>query len=65
MTNHSALETTSQTRTASVLAHLSGPISAVLSVGWLSIVGPLIVWLLYRDRSSFVRTQAAGPSTSS
>ena len=60
MTNHSALETTSQTRTASVLAHLSAPISAVLSVGWLSIVGPLIVWLLYRDRSPFVRTQAAG-----
>lgn len=59
MTNHYPLQTSSETRIASVLAHLSGPISAVLSVGWLSIVGPLIVWLLYRDRSTFVRDQAA------
>lgn len=49
----------SETRTASMLAHLSGPISAVVSVGWLAIVGPLIVWLVYRDRSEFVRGQAA------
>lgn len=50
---------TAEARTAAILAHLSGPVSAFLSVGWLSIVGPLAVWLLYKDRSAIVRKDAA------
>ncbi|MDF8263360.1 DUF4870 domain-containing protein [Luteipulveratus flavus] len=50
----------SQDRTASVLAHLSAPIAAVLSLGWLSMVGPLIVWFVYKDRSPAARHAAAG-----
>ncbi|WP_270887689.1 DUF4870 domain-containing protein [Pedococcus sp. 5OH_020] len=47
-------------RTASILAHLSAIIAAVVSAGWLSIVGPLIVWALYKDRSPLARQAAAG-----
>ncbi|GAB4070437.1 DUF4870 domain-containing protein [Angustibacter speluncae] len=43
-----------------VLAHLSAPIAAVVSVGWLSVVGPLIVWAIYKDRDPVVRQAAAG-----
>lgn len=47
-------------RTASIFAHLSALIAAVISVGWLSILGPLIVYLVYKDRSELVRRAAAG-----
>lgn len=47
-------------RTAAVLAHLSAPIAAVVSVGWLSMVGPLVVWVVYKDRDPVVRQAAAG-----
>lgn len=47
-------------RVAQVLAHLSAPIAFVLSAGWLSVVGPLIVWALYKNRSPQVRSAAAG-----
>ncbi|MDO5678098.1 MAG: DUF4870 domain-containing protein [Propionibacteriaceae bacterium] len=47
-------------RSMAVLAHLSAIIAMVLSAGWLSFVGPLLVWLLYKDRSRFVRRAAAG-----
>ncbi len=30
-----------------------------LSAGWLSFVGPLVMWLIYKDRSPFVRQAAA------
>jgi len=43
-----------------ILAHLSAPIAMVISAGWLSFVGPLLVWLLYKDRSAYVRESAAG-----
>lgn len=46
-------------RTAAVVAHLSAPIAAIVSAGWLGFVGPLVVWLIYKDRSPFVRTAAA------
>lgn len=49
-----------QERGAAVLAHLSAPIAAIVSAGWLAIAGPLIVWLFYRNHSPFVRTAAAG-----
>lgn len=46
-------------RTMAILAHLSAIIAMILSVGWLSIVGPLLVWLVYRDKSAYVRHAAA------
>ena len=50
----------SEERTAAVLAHLSAIIAAVVSLGGLSIVGPLIVWAIYKDRSPLARQAAAG-----
>lgn len=47
-------------RSMAMVAHLSTLASMVLSVGWLSFVGPLIVWAIYKDRSPFVRQAAAG-----
>ncbi|MBM7230838.1 DUF4870 domain-containing protein [Dietzia cinnamea] len=47
-------------RTPAALAHASSLIAMALSAGWLSFVGPLVMWLIYRDRSPFVRQAAAG-----
>jgi len=52
--------TTGTERTVSILAHLSALIAAVVSAGWLSIVGPLVVYLVYKDRSPIARQAAAG-----
>lgn len=42
------------------LAHLSAPIAAILSAGSLSILGPLIIWFIVKDRSPLARNAAAG-----
>ncbi|GAA6524560.1 DUF4870 domain-containing protein [Intrasporangium sp. DVR] len=55
-----AVAVTDDERTWAVLGHISTIVAAVLSVGWLSFVGPLVVWALYKDRSAFVRQSAAG-----
>ena len=47
-------------RTWAVLGHISTIVAAVLSVGWLSFLGPLIIWAIYKDKSAFVRQSAAG-----
>lgn len=47
-------------RTMAMFAHLSSPIAWALSAGWLNFLGPLVIWLLYKDRSPFVRNAAAG-----
>ncbi len=47
-------------RVVSIFAHLSAIIAAIVSVGWLSILGPLIVYVVYKDRSPLVRSAAAG-----
>lgn len=47
-------------RTVAVLTHLSGLIGALISAGWLGFVGPLVVWLVYRDRNAFLRATSAG-----
>jgi len=47
-------------RTIAVLTHLSGLVGALISVGWLGFVGPLVVWLLHKDRNPFLRATAAG-----
>ena len=46
-------------RLAAVLAHLSAPIAALISAGTLSILGPLVIWLLFKNRP-LVREAAAG-----
>ena len=46
-------------RIPAILAHLAAPIAAIVSVGWLNWAGPLVVWLLYKNHSPFVRTAAA------
>jgi len=43
-----------------MLAHLSTIAALIISAGWLSFVGPLVVWFFYKDRSPFVRETAAG-----
>lgn len=47
------------TRIAAVLAHLSAPIAALLSAGSLSLLGPLLVWLVKKD-DPYARRAAAG-----
>ena len=53
------LAPTSEERTWAVLGHLAAIVAAVISVGWLSFVGPLLIWAIYKDRSAFVRKAAA------
>ena len=50
---------TGEERTASIFAHLSAIIAAIVTAGWLSFLGPLIIWFIYKDRSPFVRQAAA------
>lgn len=50
----------SDERLWAMVAHLSAPIAWVVSAGWLNFVGPLVVWLLFKDRSAFVRNASAG-----
>ncbi|MEU5468381.1 DUF4870 domain-containing protein [Kocuria salsicia] len=47
-------------KTVAILTHLSGPIAAIVSVGWLGFLGPLIVWFIYKDKSPFLRAASAG-----
>jgi uncharacterized protein len=49
----------SGSRLAAVLAHLSAPIAALVSAGWLSLLGPLIVYLVAKD-DPLARRAAAG-----
>lgn len=46
-------------RVAAILAHLSAPIAALASAGWLSLLGPLLVYLVKRD-DPYARRAAAG-----
>src|SRR3954451_20154568 len=46
-------------RIAAILAHLSAPIAALLSAGSLSLLGPLIVWLVKKN-DPYARRAAAG-----
>jgi len=57
-TNRDATPSTSS-RMAAILAHLSAPIAALLSAGLLSLLGPLLVWLL-KKHDPFARKAAAG-----
>lgn len=59
--SHPAASPTSGTddRVIAVLAHLSPIIAAVVSAGTLSWLGPLILWLIYKDRDPLVRNASA------
>jgi uncharacterized protein len=46
-------------RIAAILAHLSAPIAALLSAGSLSLLGPLVVWLVMKH-DPYARRAAAG-----
>jgi uncharacterized Tic20 family protein len=46
-------------RIAAILAHLSAPIAALLSAGSLSLLGPLLVWLVKKN-DPYARRAAAG-----
>jgi uncharacterized Tic20 family protein len=46
-------------RIAAIIAHLSAPIAALLSAGSLSLLGPLLVWLVKKD-DPIARRAAAG-----
>lgn len=46
-------------RVWAMLAHLSAIIAMVVSAGWLSFVGPLLVWALKKDSSTYVRRASA------
>ncbi len=46
-------------RTIAVLAHLSPVIAIIFSAGLLSFLGPLVVWLIWRDRGPLIRNAAA------
>lgn len=51
---------TGEEKTASIFAHLSAIIAAIVTAGWLSFLGPLIIWAIYKDKSPLVRQAAAG-----
>src|SRR3954467_14988023 len=46
-------------RLAAIFAHLSAPIAALLSAGSLSLLGPLLVWLVMKN-APYARKAAAG-----
>ena len=50
----------SEERSMALIAHLSTIAALIISAGWLSFVGPLVVWFLYKDKSQFARQSAAG-----
>lgn len=45
-------------RTWAIVAHVAPPALALVSMGTLGFLTPLIVWLVFRDRSQFVGDQA-------
>jgi uncharacterized Tic20 family protein len=46
-------------RVLAILAHLSPILASVLTAGWLSLIGPFLVWLIWRKSSPLVRTASA------
>jgi len=46
-------------RILAIFAHLSPIIASLVTAGWLSLVGPLIVWLIWKNSSPLARTASA------
>lgn len=51
--------TVQEERTWAIIAHLSPVVIQILSAGWASILGPLVVWAVNKDRSRVVRSASA------
>lgn len=49
----------SDDRTLAMLAHGSSLVAMIISATWLSFVGPLVIWMFFKDRSDFVRQASA------
>ena len=49
----------SDDRVIAILAHLSPVIAMILSAGFLSWLGPLLIWIIWRDRGPLVRNASA------
>lgn len=47
-------------RSLAAVAHVATLVGALVSVGWLGFVVPLVMWFFYKDRSPFIRQAAAG-----
>lgn len=54
-----SLDISDDERTWAILAHISALVATVVSAGWLSFVGPLVIWALQKNRSPYVRIAAA------
>lgn len=44
----------SEARTWAMLAHVIAAVAALLSAGTIAFVAPLVIWLVYKDRSALV-----------
>ncbi len=44
----------SEARTWAMLAHIIGVVASVVSAGTIAFVAPLVIWLIYKDRSALV-----------
>jgi len=44
----------SEARTWAMLAHIIAAVASVMSAGTIAFVAPLVIWLLYKDRSALV-----------
>lgn len=44
----------SEARTWAMLAHIIAAVASVMSAGTIAFVAPLVIWLMYKDRSALV-----------
>ncbi len=58
--DNQSVAVTGDERSMAIVAHVSTLVAMIISAGWLSFVGPLVVWALYKNKSEFVRRSAAG-----
>ena len=58
--NNDPINVSSNDKSLAALAHAASLIAMILSAGWLSFVGPLIMWFIYKDKNPFVQQAAAG-----
>ncbi|WP_240322600.1 DUF4870 domain-containing protein [Austwickia chelonae] len=52
-------QVTAQDRTMATIAHLMPLVVMLFTAGWLSFVGPLIMWAVHKDGNEFVRRSSA------
>lgn len=54
-----SLDLSDDERTWAILAHISALVATIVSAGWLSFVGPLLIWVLKKNQSPYVRLASA------